>query len=755
MHADGMSVTPPPALPANAGGQWQAETGASEGAALRGRSAGGRLVAGLAVVLALAVPAGAQDETTEEGCPATGTPPTPTAVAVTAVPIEVESTTDDYFVLYVSHEVDTDTTVEIPVLVKRGEAGTTTLAENIEALPAERYRVEKYAVATPADVDGDCIDDLTELANLGRQNPINPAPAIDISDGAVSVSDRDTLRMLYKFVLLGMDTDSPSVYFANTQTHPHHNVFLSAMGIDWTQPGITTGLILYSSRLIAPDGSRGVYYYSLRGPRFSLVDLAHTMLAASLPLLEDNLAYFFAESRLPDYQAELALYEQSRIEPVFIDAILPIKNFIALNEAEGYGRLRSLQPDERPSPRDIVLYKALPNTLPRVAGIITTVPQTPLSHVNLRAVQDRIPNAYIRDAHDDLDITALLDSYVHYEVTEFGYTIRAATLAEVEAHYESSRPAQPQTPERDLSVTAITPLSDIGFADWKAFGVKAADVAELGKLGFSEGTVPDGFAIPFSFYDRFMTETTLGEETVLGKGSGPDEEKLTLAAETTLAAAVEAMLAHPKFQTDLAVQAEMLDDLRDAIEDAATPEWIIEKIEAMNTAFDTAFGAGLNRRYRSSTNNEDLPGFSGAGLYDSKSQKPSEDVDDLAKSLKEVYASLWNFRAFTERAFHRIDHTATAMGVLVHPSYQDEKVNGVAVSFDPAYGSNGTYYVNSQVGEDLVTNPETLSVPEELLLKQDGTHTVLSYSNQAEEPGQLLMTDRANEATGSASEHDP
>ena len=43
-----------------------------------------------------------------------------------------------------------------------------------------------------------------------------------------------------------------------------------------------------------------------------------------------------------------------------------------------------------------------------------------------------------------------------------------------------------------------------------------------------------------------------------------------------------------------------------------------------------------------------------------------------------VYASLWNFRAFTERDFHRIDHKEAAMGVFVHPSYQDENVNGAA-----------------------------------------------------------------------------
>ena len=79
------------------------------------------------------------------------------------------------------------------------------------------------------------------------------------------------------------------------------------------------------------------------------------------------------------------------------------------------------------------------------------------------------------------------------------------------------------------------------------------------------------------------------------------------------------------------------------------------------------------------------------------------------------------------------------MGVLVHPNYSDELVNGVAVSADPVYGTDGAHYVNSQAGEDLVTNPEANSVPEEVLLHADGTYTVAALSNQAPR-GQLLMT---------------
>ena len=292
------------------------------------------------------------------------------------------------------------------------------------------------------------------------------------------------------------------------------------------------------------------------------------------------------------------------------------------------------------------------------------------------------------------------------------YFIRVATRAEIDAHFASSRPGKKQTPQRDLTVTEITPLGEIGFENWKAFGVKAANVAVLGTFDFPEGTVPDGFAIPFYFYDEFMKHNGFYDD-------------------------IKEMLADSGFQADLGVQESKLKKLRKAIKKGETPGWIIDALTEMNELFPE----GTNRRYRSSTNNEDLPGFNGAGLYDSKTQKPKEDEEDIAKSLKQVYASLWNFRAFTERDFHRIDHLTAAMGVLVHPNYSDELANGVAVSFNPVYSGirDGWYYVNTQIGEDLVTNPDALSVPEEILLNPAGGYFVLRTSNQ-KPPGQLLMS---------------
>ncbi len=686
--------------------------------------------------------------------------PTPTAVPVTSVPITVTSTVDDYFVLYVTHERRSGTFIDVAVSVTLGEPGTTTLSDNLAPVSADKYQVEKYSVASPADVDGDCIDDITELNDLGNLNPINPATEMVLTTGSTAIDSHATFEELsykgkqvlidyhledlefVKFWLLHMEDGTPEVYFMNTEVHRWHGSFSRRMGWSWAKrAGHMRGEIVYHPNVVAPDGSLGVYRYEFEpSDRFNFEDVAYSyeVLAAAMPVLENNLLYYPMPGSLNLYKNQKAKYDASRVNILLAEDVMSDAKYIPFNEAEGYGLLREIGSGEVPGARDVVILKALPNDLPRVAGIVTTVPQTPLSHVNLRAIQNGVPNAFIRGALDDDDIDDLLDSHVYYKVATDGYTLRAATKAEVDAYHNSTRPAVSQTPQRDLSVQAITSLDDVEFDDWDAFGVKAANVAELsGLAALADGVAPDGFAVPFYFYDEFMKQATLAEETILGKKKAPAPEKVTLAAGTTLAAAVPAMLANSHFQTDFDAQEEMLDDLRKAIKNATTPAWIITALEDMHASYPV----GTSLRYRSSTNNEDLPDFNGAGLYDSKTQDPDETADDgIDKSIKGVWASLWNFRAFLEREHHRIDHTAAAMGVLVHPNYSGELANGVAVSFDPVTGVDDHYYVNTQIGEDLVTNPDPNSAPEQLLLDSAGKATVLARSNLAPS-SELLMSD--------------
>jgi phosphoenolpyruvate synthase/pyruvate phosphate dikinase len=175
---------------------------------------------------------------------------------------------------------------------------------------------------------------------------------------------------------------------------------------------------------------------------------------------------------------------------------------------------------------------------------------------------------------------------------------------------------------------------------------------------------------------------------------------------------VDSMTAIDEFSSSVENREQILHEIRSLIRGADVPPWIVDSLSVMASKFEPE----TSLRCRSSTNNEDLPGFNGAGLYSSYTHHPDEG--HISETIKQVWAGMWTFRSFEEREFYRIDQMSAAMGVVVHPSYREERANGVAVTrniFNPFLSG---VYVNVQSGDDMVTNPQTESVPEEFLVTE-------------------------------------
>ena len=569
-------------------------------------------------------------------------------------------------------------------------------------------------------------------AGAGRA-PLKP-DAVGPEDGAATIPDRETYQRLsyqgsdvlidthlkgleyVKFQIEGAGTDDPRIYFINTKTHRAHMMFMNKAGLPMRGTGQMRGVLVFRPMLRSPSGKSGLYTYEFEpNDAFpcEMVREAHDLLVAHSPLLHGSLAYYLLPRAKERYLSERDQYKAAGLEVVDDDDLYKDIGYLPLHPTESFGRLRLMALDERPGPRDIVIYPTLPNEMPRVAGIITAVRQTPLSHVNLRAIQDNVPNAFIAGVAENQKIGALIGSYVYYKVATDGYQIRKATAEEVNHHFVGLRPAQPQIPPRDLEVTSIRPLGQIQFADSSSVGAKAANLAVMQTFGLRGDLVPNGFAVPFYFYDQFMRHNGF----------------YVMASEMTRT---------PDFQKDADAREAALGEFQKALRKGKIPAWMMDAL----TEVQNRFPRGTSIRCRSSTNTEDLPGFSGAGLYDSYTHHPDEG--HLSKSIKQVFASLWNYRAFEEREFYRIRHFSAAMGILLHPNSSAEQANGVAVTEDIVYqtGNQGgrSYYINAQVGEDLVTNPDGESIPEEILLspRSPSEDRVVRRSNRVPGEGPLL-----------------
>jgi hypothetical protein len=548
-----------------------------------------------------------------------------------------------------------------------------------------------------------------------------------------------------KFVML---KSRPDLVYFQDKSIPFHYLFASRQFPEFSglSPEALDDLALYPSRqqivfggLFFPSQTRRAYGIEFLGLEdYDPAELVELFKVVKARVALEGYEAFFVPSanQAGGVLSNLGYFEAEGVPVAHLQEFQPTEG--AHSEATAIGILKYIPAAElgtalaegELTSEIILVTDFAPRNLPPLAGLIALSPSSPNSHAVLlmessgRPFIDLPPSALV-------ELTNLLGEHV---------ALTTLTKSQTPV-FSSSQPHLPPSwhselfhlvktdalPQGALEVLKgvgssgqvnIPPVTRLGRyvedavnlapGDAKYFGGKAAHFGVLRRVIPTNS--PPAIAFSFDLWLDFLEQP--------------------MPAGGTLREEINMRLSQIDGSTPAAAAAATLKQVRDLIRDAQFTSAQRGVITNALTVFDPA----RKIRFRSSSNAEDQPGFSGAGLYRSHSGCLLDDLlpgdadkclcdplDDRRRSvflaIQRVFASLYSEEAFWERRRAGIREDEVGMALLVHHSYPDpeELANGVAISVYRAETPPGlaSVKITSQRGAVPVTNPRGGELPEE------------------------------------------
>src|SRR5438552_5822145 len=521
----------------------------------------------------------------------------------------------------------------------------------------------------------------TSDAKIGnrRPQPIHAPrslPAIHTRDEFDSLAVEYDSKTPYALphVLFVIDRKNGNrIYYINTKRYKFHKDFVNG-----TYLSLERGQVFFDNNYLKPNRRfiLGTIAYQTPVRRWTfefwegdLIPPEQVKLASRVI----NKSFFTPVAFKPNSSRQEEASLNLGLQRVLQTEISKEQDYQALNVAKSLGRIHVIPKlDEHVEIgfNEILVLDEVPIQLPPVAGIITSKPSTPLSHINLLAKGWGVPNVYIKNAQE------LFKQYngwwVEFDARRDTYSIKQADL-NVLAEYQKrlKERLDVMKPRSDLSVTRLAGLNAQRVASVIAYGAKSANLGELTHAHPPGFVVPSGFTIPFFYYDQFLKEHKLDD-------------------------AIYTMLNDQKFVHDPAYRRAYLTRMRENFQKGTVNAGLrTEMLRRLHAEFP---GKGVFAR--SSTNSEDLPNFNGAGLY---TTVPNVRGDtQLVEAIKAVWASVWNFEAYEARERAGIDHVKIYMAVLIQEGINSES-SGVMITADPFNReinpiNKGSIYISAKRG---------------------------------------------------------
>lgn len=360
------------------------------------------------------------------------------------------------------------------------------------------------------------------------------------------------------------------------------------------------------------------------------------------------------------------------------------------------------------NPMDIIVVNETPLVLPKVAGIMVNKFQTPLSHLTILGQNRKIPISAYKSAFEDSALLKLNYQKVCFDVLSDTFKIDLVDKIEI----PKSKQKQIKL-KYDLEVDSLVGVENLDKKSFKYAGYKANNFGVLFQLSKKhEFKVPEcAFVIPFYFYNQHIQNSNakqLIDSLLIGKNEIHSTDSLK----------------------------SILKDIRKAINSSPLDSELLVSVNDRVTRSNWT-----RMRFRSSTNAEDAKGFSGAGLYTSKTGILNDDKKTFDKAIKKVWASLWTYEAYSEREYYNIDHHVVYMGILVHRSFPSEEVNGVAVTKNLYRPDNYGFVINAQLGNESVVKPKQGIVSDQFICYPNNADNIYKNKNTVDIITQSSLND--------------
>ena len=520
------------------------------------------------------------------------------------------------------------------------------------------------------------------LLNCCSSSPVAQEYLNSLSESDFIALQREPLSSKYsqvQAVKVIYDLKTKEIYYISN-SFQYHNKFCQTV-LGYNEP-----LGIFNRDNYGTDRDKRQYllaninFFSSRKEYILELSPSDQMLISDITLLHNRVAetsFLTPDVKLILNSARL-INSESKLTIPFIkpEEIYKNQNFQSVSKFTGKGKLRKIELSELSNSSidedDIILINGTPLQLAGVSGIITTDLQTPLSHLSILGQNRKIPVMALKDAWGDENINSLIGKQIELTVSIDGFTI-----SETNGLSNSKKERKRLYLKKNLNEKELIKAKDFNRKTANYCGYKAENFGILYQLAEKmDFSVPEAaFGIPFYYYQQHAEKSeVIGLITQLENHSNPKE---------------------------------LLSTIREKIKSTPVDSTLILNIENQLEGMSS-----FNRfRFRSSTNAEDMKGFSGAGLYSSKTALTGSNIVEkdegktIENALRKVWASLWKDSAYDERAYFNIQQEDVMMGILVHRSFPDEEVNGVAISKNLYRENNLGFVVNAQLGDSSVVQP--------------------------------------------------